>query len=265
MRQSRHLGLGGLHKYDTGWINMDLGQTYRISGSRYLGINSPDGEGTIVSKGGEMMVGGDGNIDHTGLFGIGDEITKEEDGTEHHADVGNVTAVPIIVPIFNGKIIGVDFRFLQSELNTGSFNYCWGLSTCEVKYPSLSHTYVNRYNLRKGVIGITQAQEVDNELFACGTFTLTDDRNEWWATSKKENTDNLLTTTGINNFIPVKRKNIRNINNYNYAIVYLYLWTNKNQTGNVHLSRYDYNPAVSIKIYYSAYHKIQGWRPYLTE
>ena len=253
MRQSRHLGLNGLHTYDTNWIEVELRRTYRISGARFGDLEDPYG-GTRVTRGGEMMTGqviGDiQTIRGTGLFGIGNE--RDENNQIVFSNVGNITAVPVFVPYFNGQIIGVDFRYYQTELNIGSFDYCWSLSACPTEYPSLTHTYLP--DLHTGVVG-TMTQ--DPQLIAQGSFHMDNDINGWWATKKKNNSDNLLTGNLNNSFadLKYKRKTISNTN----TILYLYFWSKERKEGNIHIGSNNSGPAFSVRFYYKAYHKIEGW------
>lgn len=98
MRQSRHLGLNGLHLYDTGWIDIPLNSTYRISGANlnYGSLENP--QKTKVTRGGDMMRPTDGTIRGTGLFGFGIDSEMDDNGETTTLKFGNILAAPITLP-----------------------------------------------------------------------------------------------------------------------------------------------------------------------
>lgn len=247
MRQSRHLGLGGLHTYDTGLIDVPLNSTYRISGANFKYGSNENPRRTKVTRGGDMMNPTDGTIKGTGLFGFGKEKIDDAEYT-----FGNILAAPITLPEFFGYIVGIDFKVYATVINTSSSNYYWGLSLTETEYPSPDHPFMG-LNDMSGLYGsaINGASGYrDNLQIAEGRFTApnyTDVYYDWFE---------CLATNG-NNFFPKSEKTKRK--NMQQNLIYLYLWDADNSVGNVHVGIDKSGPALQIKIYYQAYKEVNGW------
>lgn len=247
MRQSRHLGLGGLHLYNTGWIDIPLNSTYRISGANFRYGSNENPNKTKVTRGGDMMNPTDGTIKGTGLFGLGKEKIDDEEYT-----FGNILAAPITLPQFFGYIAGVEFKVYATVINYTSNQYYWGLSLTGVEYPSPDHPFMGANDMT-GLFGSAingSSGYHDNLQIAEGRFVApntTDTYYDWF--------DGLVTNG--QNLFPKSEKTKRK--NMDANLIYLYLWDADQTVGNVHVGKDHGGEGLQVRIYYRAYKKIEGW------